>query len=128
MHVSLEYPASGKRQNWSESVLVHSSDHVEGVSNDMDGRTSRYIKEVLGLYREEDDGDLRSNELNELAENMTALNVLEGKTWQSEESWKVETKWKSEKRSQKSVMDEQIVKDNVMDGKKRDAQRDECRN
>ena len=44
----------------------------------MDGRESRYIKEVLDWYRDEDAGDLRRSELNEILERMTCLNALEG--------------------------------------------------
>ena len=33
---------------------------------EMDGRESRYIKEVLVCYRNEDAGDLKRSELNEL--------------------------------------------------------------
>ena len=64
----------------------------------MDGRKSRYIKEVLDLYREEDAGDLRRNYLNELVEKMTVLNAVKGKFW------------KSEKSNQNIVMDEKFVK------------------
>ena len=46
---------------------------------DMDGRKSRYIREVLDWYRGEDAGDLKRSELNELVENLTCLNVFEGK-------------------------------------------------
>ena len=45
----------------------------------MDGRKSRYIGEVLDWYRGEDAGDLKRSELNELVENLTCLNALEGK-------------------------------------------------
>ena len=38
---------------------------------EMDGRKSRYIKEVLDRYRAEDAGDLRRKDLNELAEIVT---------------------------------------------------------
>ena len=69
----------------------------------MDGRKSREIKEVLDGYRDEDAGDLIGNELNELVENMTGGNACEGNFWKSDE------------RNQKIVMDEQIVKNSVMD-------------
>ena len=62
-HVSLEYPASGERQVF-----------------EMSGRESRYIKEVLGWYREEDAGDLKRSELKELVESMICLNVFDGKS------------------------------------------------
>ena len=51
------------------------------------GRGGRYIKEVLDCYRDEDAGDLRRSELNELVERMTCLNALEG---EGEEGWKSE--------------------------------------
>ena len=44
----------------------------------MDGRKSRYIGEVLVWYRGEDAGDLKRSELNDLVENLTCLNALEG--------------------------------------------------
>ena len=57
-HVSLEYPASGERQVRPEPVLVQNSGHVDDdiqisaldVFYEMDGRESRYIKEVLAWY------------------------------------------------------------------------------
>ena len=62
--MSLEYPATGERQVRLESVLVQSSSHVDDdiqisaldVPGERDGRKSRYIKEVLDWYREEDTG------------------------------------------------------------------------
>ena len=45
---------------------------------EMDGRESRYIKEVLDWYREEDTGDLKISESNELVESMARLHALEG--------------------------------------------------
>ena len=45
----------------------------------MDGRKSRYIREVLEWYRGEDAGVLKRSELNELVENLTYLNASEGK-------------------------------------------------
>ena len=96
MYVSLEYLASGERQQRPEPVHVQNSGHVDDdiqfsaldVFCEVDGRKSRYIKEVLGWYREEDDGDLKRNELNESVENMTCLNAVEVKIWKSEKSWK----------------------------------------
>ena len=69
MHVSLEHPASGERQD-----RLQNSDHVDDdipvsvldVFHEMDGRESRHKKEVLNWYREEDARDLRRSELNEL--------------------------------------------------------------
>ena len=43
---------------------------------EMDGRKSRYIRDVLDWYRGEDAGDPKRSELNELVENMTCLNAL----------------------------------------------------
>ena len=59
---------------------------LDDVFYEKDGRESRYIKEVLDWYREEDAGDLRRSELNEKVWSMTCLNALEGKSWQSEKS------------------------------------------
>ena len=55
MHVSLEYPASGEKQDRPEPVLVQNSGHVDDhiqisasdVFYEMGGRKSRYVKEVL---------------------------------------------------------------------------------
>ena len=71
------------------------------VFDEVDGRESPDIEEVLDWYREEDVGDLRRNELSELVENITALKALErtfGKVS------KVAKKWEQE----------QIVKNNEM--------------
>ena len=94
----------------------------------MDGRKSRYIREVLDWYRGEDAGDLKGSELNESVENMTCPNALEGKFWRSnpkivtdEKSWKF---WKS---NQNIVMDEELVQ-NVAMGENREEHRDECQN
>ena len=86
MHVSLECPASGEKDDRPEHVLVQNSAHVDDdihfsaldVFYELDGRKSRYIKEVLDGYRDEDAGDLRRSELKELVESMTRLNALEG--------------------------------------------------
>ena len=67
MHVSLEYPASGETQDRLGSVLVQKSSHVDDdvpisaldAFYEMDGRKSRYIREVLDWYRGEDAGDLQ---------------------------------------------------------------------
>ena len=55
------------------------------ASYEMDGRRSRYIGEVLEWYRGGDAGDLKRSELNELVENLTCLNALEGKIWKSDQ-------------------------------------------
>ena len=45
----------------------------------MDGRKRRYIGEVSDWCGEADAGDLKTSELDELVENLTCLNALEGK-------------------------------------------------
>ena len=50
---------------------------------EMDGRKSRYIGEVFDWYRGEDAGVLKRSALNELVENLTCLNALEGTIWKS---------------------------------------------
>ena len=88
MHVSLENPAGGARQDRPEPILVQNSRHVDDdmqisaldvLFYEMDGRKSRYIKEVLDWYGEDDAGDLRRHTLNEAVENMTSPNAFEGK-------------------------------------------------
>ena len=69
---------------------------------EMDGRKSRHIGEVLEWYRGEDARDLKRSELNEMVENLTCLNALEGEIW---------------KCGQKIVMDEELVQDDVIDAK-----------
>ena len=78
MHVSLEYLASGEKQDRPEPVLLQNSGHVDDYMQisaldafyEKDGRKSRYIGEVLEWYRGEDAGDLKRSELNELVENL----------------------------------------------------------
>ena len=85
--VAVEYPASGETQDRPGSVLAQKSGHVDDdvqisaldAFYEMDGRKSRYIGEVLDWYRGEDAGDLKGSELNELVENLTCINALEGK-------------------------------------------------
>ncbi len=91
LHVSLEYLASSERQDWPEPVRVQNSGHVDDDTHfcvgcrPRDGWTKESLHpEVLDWYREEDAGDLRSSELNQLVENTTCLNALEGETWKSE--------------------------------------------
>ena len=86
MHVSLAYLASGTTQDRPGSALVWNSGHVVDdvqifAFYEMDGRKSRYIREVLKWYRGEDAGDLKRSKLNELVENMTCLNALVGEMW-----------------------------------------------
>ena len=71
----------------------------------MDGRESRYIKEVLEWYREEDARDLRRSELNELVDSMTCLSAFKGERRKS---------WKSAKGNQNIVMNEEFVMNIVM--------------
>ena len=55
-------------------MIVQNSGHVDdgiqisafGAFYEMDGRESRYIRDVLDWYRGEDAGDLKRSELNEL--------------------------------------------------------------
>ena len=54
------------------------------------------------MVSRKDAGDLKRSELNELVENLTCLNALEGKFWKSD---------------QKIVMDGKFVKNFVMDAK-----------
>ena len=68
---------SGETQSQPGSVLVQKSGHVDDdvqisaldAFYEMDGRKSRYIKR---------------SELNELVENLTCLNAVEGKFWKSD--------------------------------------------
>ena len=77
--VALEYFASGQTQDRPGSVLVHKSGHIDDDVHisalvafcEMDGRMSRYIGE--------DVGDLTRSASNELVENLTCLNAVEGK-------------------------------------------------
>ena len=117
--VSLEYPASGEKQARPGPFLVQNSSHVDDDIQisaldalfEMDGRSSRYIREVLEWYRGEDTRDLRRNELNELVENLSCLNALEGKIWKiwksdHEKEIEDEKSWKTWKSNPKSVMNE----------------------
>ena len=79
----------------------------------MDGRKSRYIGEVLEWYRGEDAGDLKRSESNELVENLTCLNALEGKIWKSDQNVVMDDKINPKN----DVMDGKIVKIFVMDAK-----------
>ena len=70
---------------------------------------------MLEWYLAEDARDLKRSELNELVENLTCLNALEGKFWKinpkivtDEKSWKT---WKS---NQKIVMNEELVQNGLM--------------
>ena len=111
--MSLEYPASGETQDRPGSVLVQKSgrvDHDVQISAsdafyEMDGRNRRYIREVLEWYRGEDAGDLKTSEFNEVVENWTYLNALEGKFWKNDHKVVME-----EKINSKIVMDEKSGK------------------
>ena len=118
--VALAYPASGETQDRPGSVLVQKSGHVDDDVQTsvldvllMDGRKSRYIREVLEWYRRENTGDLKRSELNELVENMTCLNALEEKIWKSDQ--KIVT---DEKSDPKVVTDEKSNPKVVTDEKK----------
>ena len=84
----------------------------------MDGRKSRYIREVLEWYRGENARDLKRSELNELVENMMCLNALAVRIWKSNQ--KIVTVEKSQnfwKSNQKVVMNEELVQNGVMNEK-----------
>ena len=63
-------------------------------------------------YREEDAGDPKRSELNELVESLTFLNALEGGIWKSDQKIVMD-----EELVQNDVMDEELVQNSVMDGK-----------
>ena len=75
------------------------------VFYEMDGRKSRYIREVLDWHRGEDAGDLKRSELSELVENLTCLNALEGKNWKNHQEFLTD-----EKINPKILMDEKSWK------------------
>ena len=112
MHVSLEYPASGEKQDLLDLVFVQNSGHVDddihmsALDVEMDERVVS-IKSVLDWYRE-DARDLRRSELNDFAGSVTCLNAFEGKIWQHEK------RWKSEKNI---VTHEEFVKNSEMNAK-----------
>ena len=89
----------GEKQDRLEPVFVQNSGHVDDdihifaldVFCEMDGRTSRYIREVLDWNRGEDAGDLQRSELNELVENVTCLNAFEEKFWKSNQKIAMKT-------------------------------------
>ena len=131
--VALEYPASGVTQGRLGSVLVQKSGHVDDdvqtsaldAFYEMDGRKSRYIGEELDWYRGEDAEDLKRSALNELVENLTCLNALEGTIWKSNEKVVMDEEinpkilmddksWKTSKSNQKIVMNEELVQNGVM--------------
>ena len=134
--MSLECLASGETQDRLGFVLVQKSGHFDDdvqisaldAFYRMDGRKSRYNREVLDWYRGEDVGDLKRSELNELVENKTCPNALAGEIWKfnpkivsdaiinpkivtNEKSWQT---WKS---NQNIVMNEELVQNNVMNEK-----------
>ena len=65
----------------------------------------------MDWYRGKDAGDLKG-ELNELVENLTCLNALEGKIWKSDQKVVMDDKF-----NPKIVMDEELVQNSVMDEK-----------
>ena len=76
--------ASGEKKSGHVDNDTHIS--VSDVVYEMGGRKSRYINEVLNWYRQEDARNLRREELSDLVENTTALDALEGESWNS---WKI---------------------------------------
>ena len=79
----------------------------------------------MDWHRGEHAGDPKRSELNELFENLTCLNALEGEIWKSnqnvvtdEKSWKT---WKSNQKIvglvQNSLMHEELVQNGVMNEK-----------
>ena len=72
------------------------------VFYEMDGRQSRYIKEVLDWYRDERATDLRRSESNESADSMTCLNAVEEKNGKVGKVSKVRKVSKSTSRSTKN--------------------------
>ena len=78
----------------------------------MDGRESRYIREVLDWYRDEDAGDLMKSELDEPVENMTSLSAHEGKNGKRNENIVMNLKL-----VKNIVMNEDFVKSSVMTAK-----------
>ena len=93
---------------------------------EMDGRKSRYIREVLDWYRGEDAGDLKRSELNELVGNLTCLTVLEVKFWESNQ--KVVTDEKSWGTGSEQRDECKIVSERRDEWRIREEQRDECPN
>ena len=69
--------AYGEGQDRTKPVLVQKSGALDAFDEN-DYCKNRFIKEVLVWRGEEDAGDFRGNEL---VEDMTALNALEGKSW-----------------------------------------------
>ena len=61
----------------------HVDDEVQILALDPCYEMDGYIGEVLEWYRGGDAGDLKRSEINELVENLTCLDVLEGKFWKS---------------------------------------------
>ena len=89
--MSLEYPASGEKQDRLESVLVRNSGHVDDdvQHSALDVLRDGWAKESLhqrmfwiGIEKKMP-GDLRRSELSVLVESLTALNALEEKGWKS---------------------------------------------
>ena len=124
--VALEYPSWSERPSRPRSVLVQKSGHVDdGVQisaldafYEKDGRTSRYIGEVLDRCRGEDAEDLKRSELDELVESWTCLNAFEGKMWKINLKIPMDEKCRQTwKRNQKNVRDEELVQNGVMDAK-----------
>ena len=84
MHVSLEHPASGERQDRPEPVFVQNLGHVHDDMHISAFPRKRWTKESLhqrsvGLVSRRRCQDLRIHQLYELIENMTALSSLDEK-------------------------------------------------
>ena len=75
-----------ERQHDENSMrYIHIGKRGSETANEEELDRSRYIEELLDWYREEDAGDLRRGELNEVVENMTALKALERTLWKKRE-------------------------------------------
>ena len=82
---------------------------------------------MLDWYRGEDAGNLKRSDSNELVENLTCLNALEGKFWKSNlkmvtdekinQNATDEKRWKTWESNQKVVMNEELVQNGVMNEK-----------
>ena len=80
---------------------------------------------MLDWYRGQDAGHVKRSDLNELVENLTCLNALEGKFWKSNQKVVTDEKinpkilmgeksWKTCKSNQNIVMNEELVQNGVM--------------
>ena len=75
------------RKNERSETNRTKMEETSGITYEMDGRQSRYIKEVLDWHRDEDAGDLRRSELNESVGSATCPNQRpRGETQQKKEN------------------------------------------